>query len=742
MVQNQSNLPVQARRSSSASCAERAPATLNGEEARAWQGSMSVTDDRPRSLHEQGKRSSFDSQIQRTSTPPPDEVLQSRIDCAQTGSDTADNSRGSSECKTASDPGAKAGPSVSASQHTPDSPVRRRPQSRAQVQSALGRAAQASTDLQRFGSSLTVHDLGTDYSRYYDPFTDSWKTSFAGTYSRPSSHLSRSNAHATATATGSTNTFLTPSASTTNLVGNIHAEEKVFLIDDRLGAPYEEKGGLEWPLWGDEAEDDDAMHLPHPDDDKLFKIHWKEWFSRKHIIPTTGVILMMVGLFIIFIALPVLAYTGVLHYLAGYETPLDNYPRKEDWAWVNDIAYPLFHHIRSGLLDPDTPAHAMRKMGEFGDEYELVFSDEFNSNNRTFYDGDDPYFFAPDVWYGATQDLEWYDPDAVTTWDGVLELRLDRFRNHGLEFRSGMLNSWNHLCFKGGIFEVSMSLPGPAGIHGLWPGVWTLGNLGRPGYMSTTDGTWPYTYQACDVGITPNQSSLDGLSWLPGQRLPSCTCPSEDHPTPGTGRGAPEIDVAEVSVSYNEGKLPVATQSYQVAPFDIWYYPNYEFTAFPNQRLSYTNTYTGGPFQQAISATTNLNHDWYDGKAYQRFSFEYVPGDKEGSHITWKVGGQTMFTIDGRALGPNGNIQARQISQEPMSLVLNLGISNSWTWVNWEELIFPTVLRVDYVRWYQKKGENLVTCDPPGFETTKYIKEHIHAYTNPNFTVSSLDSIH
>ena len=72
-----------------------------------------------------------------------------------------------------------------------------------------------------------------------------------------------------------------------------------------------------------------------------------------------------------------------------------------------------------------------------------------------------------------------------------------------------------------------------------------------------------------------------------------------------------------------------------------------------------------------------------------------------------------------------------------MSLVLNLGISNSWTWINWEELVFPTVLQVDYVRWYQKKGEEMVTCDPPGFETTQYISEHIRAYTNPNFTVST-----
>ena len=34
------------------------------------------------------------------------------------------------------------------------------------------------------------------------------------------------------------------------------------------------------------------------------------------------------------------------------------------------------------------------------------FSDEFNTDGRTFYPGDDPYFEAVDIWYGVTQDLE------------------------------------------------------------------------------------------------------------------------------------------------------------------------------------------------------------------------------------------------------------------------------------------------------------------------------------------------
>lgn len=57
----------------------------------------------------------------------------------------------------------------------------------------------------------------------------------------------------------------------------------------------------------------------------------------------------------------------------------------------------------------------------------------------------------------ATQDTEWYDPDAITTKDGVLEIEFNAFRNHDLDYRSGMLQSWNKLCFKGGIIEGGIS---------------------------------------------------------------------------------------------------------------------------------------------------------------------------------------------------------------------------------------------------------------------------------------------
>lgn len=53
-----------------------------------------------------------------------------------------------------------------------------------------------------------------------------------------------------------------------------------------------------------------------------------------------------------------------------------------------------------GLIDVDTPssAHTVTSFAD-GSEWQLVFSDEFNTNNRTFWPGDDPYWEAVDLHY-------------------------------------------------------------------------------------------------------------------------------------------------------------------------------------------------------------------------------------------------------------------------------------------------------------------------------------------------------
>ena len=129
------------------------------------------------------------------------------------------------------------------------------------------------------------------------------------------------------------------------------------------------------------------------------------------------------------------------------------------------------------LIDVATPASAYKHISfETGDEWDLVFSDEFNVDDRTFWPGDDPFWEAGNQHYWSTNNLEWYDPRMVTTKGGHLVVTLDKIPNRGLNYSGALLSSWNKFCYTGGYFEASLSLPGTSDVYGLWPAVWTLGN--------------------------------------------------------------------------------------------------------------------------------------------------------------------------------------------------------------------------------------------------------------------------
>ena len=483
-----------------------------------------------------------------------------------------------------------------------------------------------------------------------------------------------------------------------------------------------------FPLHIDEKEPDDYLHNPNPVEDAAYDknrfIHDLKHMDRRSMGGLLGVILMVVGAIVVFILLPVLTYSGVTE---PY-TP-------ESYEILTSYRYPLLSAIRTDLVDPDTPESALTRKADNGETWKLVFSDEFNAEGRTFYEGDDQFFQAADLWYGGTMDLEYYDPDAVTTANGTLNLRMDAYKNHDLFYRSGMVQSWNKMCFTQGLLEFSARLPGYGNVSGLWPGLWSMGNLGRPGYMATTEGVWPYTYDSCDAGITANQSSPDGISYLPGQRLSRCTCSGEDHPSPGKGRGCPEYDVLEGEVDTDVG-VGVASQSMQIAPFDIWYYPDYNFVSIHNDSVTTMNTYTGGPLQQAVSGTTTLNVSWYsegdNEHNFQTYGYEYLNDDDDG-YLTW-VGMDPTVTVHAKALGPNGNVGRRLMSKEPMSLVMNFGISNNWAYIDWNALHFPLTMRIDHVRVYQPEDAINVSCDPDDYPTSDYIEAHPKAYQNNNLT--------
>ncbi|CEH12770.1 hypothetical protein CBOM_00733 [Ceraceosorus bombacis] len=142
-----------------------------------------------------------------------------------------------------------------------------------------------------------------------------------------------------------------------------------------------------------------------------------------------------------------------------------------------------------GLIDPDTPRSAYRRRSIDGQRnMNLVFSDEFNVDGRSFYPGDDPFWEAVDLHYWGTGDYEWYDPSAVTTEGGNMVITMIEHAHRNMNFRSGMVQSWNKFCFTGGHIEFRVRLPGAHDIPGLWPAAWTMGNLGRAGHGASTEG--------------------------------------------------------------------------------------------------------------------------------------------------------------------------------------------------------------------------------------------------------------
>ncbi|CAK4089265.1 unnamed protein product [Aphanomyces euteiches] len=231
-------------------------------------------------------------------------------------------------------------------------------------------------------------------------------------------------------------------------------------------------------------------------------------------------------------------------------------------------------------IDVDTPADVKTKVSSRGDKWELVMSDEFEIDGRTFEPGKDHVWTALDIPDGVNAAVEYYNLTNVYTENGKLINRVDEgpvnisYFNQWLEkpayeygqmhYSGGMMQSWNKFCLQGGLIEVSVKLPGAInnvsdgvhksvtmnpnalgvqwkdgqqikltprdtikdiGYYPTWPGVWHMGNLGRDPHQAIS---------ACnpDPGYCMN---------------------------PYQGRGAPEVDILE------GGGAAIST-SIQVAP--------------------------------------------------------------------------------------------------------------------------------------------------------------------------------
>lgn len=482
----------------------------------------------------------------------------------------------------------------------------------------------------------------------------------------------------------------------------------------------------------------------------------KRHLDPRVILDLTTMSVVIAGLITLFLGYPIIAFGHLL----GRKSSSLSFGSSNTTGSAS-----IPKNMRMSLIDPDTPQDVLTKMSVDGSqEMQLVFSDEFNTDGRSFYPGNDPFWTAVDLWPWPTGDYEWYSPEAVTTSGGNLVITADQVETNNLNFRSGQLTSWNQFCFTGGYIETRIQLPGSSSVSGWWPAVWTMGNLGRANYGATTQGTWPYAYDACDVGTLHNQTYPDGsgpvgaltsgdtvfnrkyrttsISWQPGQRLSACTCPGDDHPGPQdssgnfVGRSAPEIDILEAQIESGTGAV---SQSGQWMPANYHYElintTGTEYQFF--QPTAQLNTYQGNVLQQSASGTVNTNQAayQYSGGEYSIYGFEYQAG--YDGYIHWISNGERSWSLFSGALAadPRVNISRRPVPQEPMYILMNLAISSGFGFVDWANLEFPGQMLIDYVRVYQPKGQINVGCDPDDFPTQDYINRHMEAYTNPNLTI-------
>jgi len=137
------------------------------------------------------------------------------------------------------------------------------------------------------------------------------------------------------------------------------------------------------------------------------------------------------------------------------------------------------------------------------------------------------------------------------------------------------------------------------------------------------------------------------------------------------GRGVPEIDIFEtqVDLSVFEGQV---SQSSQIAPYDYQYQFNNQTpaTTINDSAITQLNSYTGGVYQQALSAVTYIDSQNYGGQGFATYGFEWWsnPSDRASGYILWYSQSAQTWKITQASSEPDSTvgIGQRLIPEEPM----------------------------------------------------------------------------
>lgn len=176
----------------------------------------------------------------------------------------------------------------------------------------------------RLTSTASVNDLGSDYTRYFNPFATPIN-SRPGSYHDATTPLPTYFTSEDVRPKTAGDPFATPPKTPLSKAQSADrdAEKSAGLplfLDDRLANAG--MGKYKFPMYVEEVEDDDDMHMPMADDDIRYKAKLSDHFSKENIWSTFGLGLLILGLLFIFIALPALSFSGVIRYSSQDETPL------------------------------------------------------------------------------------------------------------------------------------------------------------------------------------------------------------------------------------------------------------------------------------------------------------------------------------------------------------------------------------------------------------------------------------
>eukprot|EP01038_Epipyxis_sp_PR26KG_P013633 gene13633-18294_t len=428
----------------------------------------------------------------------------------------------------------------------------------------------------------------------------------------------------------------------------------------------------------------------------------------------------------------------------------------------------------AGWIDPDT-FHGDKSIKSNFDnrDYQLVFSDEFNTPNRYFHDGEDPRWTAINKNDYTNFALHYYNGDLVSTNNGYLnittvakDISFVAVDKQGLNpekitknYQSGMIQGWNKFCFTGGIIEVSAKLPGKHNIGGFWPAIWLLGNLARATYVGSSNNVWPWSYDTCNKDLQKQQE------------FSACNVVNHFDLHPKQGRGAPEIDILEAmpgdEILFNTPiKKPYYSASLQIAPGSQDYRPTTGETPAPGlwyeNDISYGNDTSLNIFfygmhlegitkdqsyiADALSANKNIGYKEFN--SFNTYRVEWIPG--KNGYIRWYQNDNFVYGIEANALNLTGGI----IPEEPMYIILNNAISSTWGFptpcpegcpcdcfdCTKDECQcavpaemrsnLPASMLIDWVRVYQAVGDDdqIVGCSTSSHPTKRYIKGHESLY--------------